>query len=183
MGSAACASRCNPGQRTADDRVDGTGTDGLDALVAGRDGKCDTREAGGRSTAAPGATRWARAARRVGVYGWLGRVPRQHQAGVREKVNRTAGRGRACLQVWSQVCIATVIKRTEKKRVVQVTRIMTVGTLEQASKLLQASLVGSVLTSALIERFNATMRERLASLTRTCRHAAQRLQALSTGMY
>ena len=32
-------------------------------------------------------------------------------------------------------------------------------------------------------RFNATMRERLASLTRKCRHAAQRLSALSTGMY
>ncbi len=36
---------------------------------------------------------------------------------------------------------------------------------------------------SLIERFNATMRERLASLTRTCRHAAQRLETLETGMY
>ena len=34
-----------------------------------------------------------------------------------------------------------------------------------------------------IERFNGTMRERLATLTRKCRHAAQRLGALEAGMY
>ncbi len=36
--------------------------------------------------------------------------------------------------------------------------------------------------TSLIERFNATMRERLASLARKCRHAAQRLETLKTGM-
>jgi transposase-like protein len=105
------------------------------------------------------------------------------QRAFREKVKRTAGRGRACLQVWSGLCIATVIKRTEKKRVVEVLRKMTRGTLEQASTLLQASLGGSVLNTAFIERFNGTMRERLAALTRKCRHAAHRLEALQTGMY
>src|SRR5260221_5529461 len=35
----------------------------------------------------------------------------------RQKVKETAGRGRAWLRVWPQVCIAVVIKRTEKKRV------------------------------------------------------------------
>ena len=114
--------------------------------------------------------------------GWAA-YPGSIKRAFREKVKCTAGRGRACLQVWSQLCIATVIKRTEQKRVVQVTRTMTLGTLEQASKLSQASLGGSVLNTAFIERFNATMRERLASLTRKCRHAAQRLEALSTGMY
>jgi IS1 family transposase len=101
----------------------------------------------------------------------------------REKVKRTAGRGRACLQVWPELCIATVIKRTQKKRVVEVLRTMTLGTLEQANKLLQASLGGAVLNTAFIERFNGTVRERLATLTRKCRHAAQRLEALETGMY
>jgi IS1 family transposase len=101
----------------------------------------------------------------------------------REKVKRTAGRGRACLQVWPQLCIATIIKRTEKKRVVEVLRNMTLGTLEQANALLQASLGGTVLNTAFIERFNGTMRERLAALTRKCRHAAHRLEALETGMY
>ncbi len=40
----------------------------------------------------------------------------------REKVKETAGRGRACLRVWPQLCIAVVIKRTQKKRVVEITR-------------------------------------------------------------
>jgi hypothetical protein len=40
-----------------------------------------------------------------------------------------------------------------------------------------------MLNTAFIERFNGTMRERLASLTRKCRHAARRLEALHSGMY
>ena len=86
------------------------------------------------------------------------------------------------MQVGSPRCIATIIKRTEKKRVVEVTRKMTLGTREHASKLLQASLGGTVLKTAIIPRFNGTMRERLASLTRKGRHAAQRLEARETGM-
>ena len=39
------------------------------------------------------------------------------------------------------------------------------------------------LACSAIERFNRTMRERLAALPRKCRHAAQRLEALETGMY
>jgi hypothetical protein len=42
---------------------------------------------------------------------------------------------------------------------------------------------GPVLNTAFIERLNRAMRERLASLTRKCRHSASRLQALHTGMY
>ncbi|HEY6408872.1 MAG TPA: hypothetical protein VIY29_15530, partial [Ktedonobacteraceae bacterium] len=70
-----------------------------------------------------------------------------------------------------------------KKRVVEITRKMTLGTLEQAQKLLQATLGGSELNTAFIERFNGTMRERLACLTRKCRHAAHRLQTIEAGMY
>jgi IS1 family transposase len=114
--------------------------------------------------------------------GWAA-YPGSIKRAFREKVKRTAGRGRACLQVWSELCIATVIKRTEQKRVVEVTRKMTLGTLQQATILLQASMGGTVLNTAFIERFNGTMRERLASLTRKCRHAAHRLEALETGMY
>ena len=101
----------------------------------------------------------------------------------RDKVKKTAGRGRCCLQVWSELCIATVIKRTEKKRVVEVTRKMTRGTEEQAEHLLKSSRGGSALNTAFIERLNGTMRERLATLSRKCRHAARRLEALETGMY
>src|SRR5947208_9849042 len=60
---------------------------------------------------------------------------------------------------------------------------MTQGVLSSAEKLLQQSRGGTVLNTACIERFNGTMRERLASLTRKCRHAAQRLEGLESGMY
>src|SRR3989449_2686612 len=101
----------------------------------------------------------------------------------REKVKEIAGCGRACLRVWPQLCIAVVIKRTAKKRVVEITRKMVQGTLEQAQALLAASHGGMVLNTAFIERLNGTMRQRLASLTRKCRHAARRLAALESGMW
>jgi transposase-like protein/IS1 family transposase len=101
----------------------------------------------------------------------------------REKVKLTKGVGRACLQVWPQLHIGTVIKRTEKKRVVEVTRKIAHGLLEEAEKLLHSSRGGMVLNTAFIERLNGTFRERLANLTRKSRHAARRLQVLETGMY
>ena len=65
----------------------------------------------------------------------------------------------------------------------EVTRKMTRGSLEAAERLLQASGGGSVLNTAFIERFNGTMRERLATLKRKCRHAAQCVEGLEKGMY
>jgi transposase-like protein/IS1 family transposase len=114
--------------------------------------------------------------------GWSA-YPGSIRRAFREKVKETAGRGRACLRVWPQLCIAVVIKRTEKKRVVEITRKMVQGTLEQAQALLAASHGGTVLNTAFIERLNGTMRERLASLTRKCRHAARRLATLESGMW
>ena len=101
----------------------------------------------------------------------------------REKVKETAGRGRACLRVWPQLSIAVVIKRTAKKRVVEITRKMGQGMLEHAQALLAASCGGTRLNTAFIERLNGTIRQRLASLTRKCRHAARRLTALESGMW
>jgi transposase-like protein/IS1 family transposase len=114
--------------------------------------------------------------------GWSA-YPGSIRRAFREKVKRTAGVGRACLQVWPELHIGTVIKRTEKKRVVEITRRMAHGLLLQAEKLLMQSQGGSVLNTAFIERLNGTFRERLASLTRKSRHAARRLRALETGMY
>ncbi len=104
--------------------------------------------------------------------------PNSIRRAFREKVKKTAGRGRACLRVWPQLHIGTVIKH-----VTHITRQMAHGVLEQAIVLLSASHGGSVLNTAFIERLNGTMRERLASLTRKCRHAARRLSALHAGMY
>lgn len=114
--------------------------------------------------------------------GWAA-YPNSIKRAFRAKVKKTVGRGRACLVVWPELCIATVIKHVKQRRVVEITRKMTLGTLEQAQQLLQATLGGSELNTAFIERFNGTMRERLACLTRKCRHAAHHLQTIEAGMY
>ncbi len=114
--------------------------------------------------------------------GWAA-YPNSIRRAFREKVKQSRGVGRACLQVWPELSIGTVIKRTQNKRVVEITRRMTHGLLAQAEKLLMQSQGGSVLNTAFIERLNGTFRERLASLTRKSRHAARRLRALETGMY
>ena len=114
--------------------------------------------------------------------GWKA-YPKAIMRAFREKVKQTVARGRPRLQVWPHLTIATVIKRTEKKWVGEVIRKMRLGSLAQASHLLQASRGGSVLKTAFFERFNGTMRERLATLTGKCRHAAHRLAGLEAGMY
>ena len=114
--------------------------------------------------------------------GWSA-YPGSIRRAFREKVKRTAGVGRACLQVWPELHIGTVIKRTEKKRVVEITRKIAHGLVGQAEKLLHSSRGGMVLNTAFIERLNGTFRERLASLTRKSRHAARHLQVLERGMY
>jgi transposase-like protein len=101
----------------------------------------------------------------------------------REKVKTHAGRGRCALQVWPDLCIATVIKHTKKKRVVEITRTLARGTQEKAKELLRRTRGGSEFNTAFIERLNGTFRERLACLTRRCRHAAARLHTLEAGMY
>jgi len=101
----------------------------------------------------------------------------------REKVKKTPGRGRCCLEVWPDLQIGTIIKRTVKRRLKDVIRQMTYGTIEQAQKLLELSKGGSMLNTSYIERLNATFRERLASLTRKCRHAVSKEATLHAGMY
>jgi transposase-like protein/IS1 family transposase len=114
--------------------------------------------------------------------GWAA-YPNSIRRAFRDKVKRTAGRGRAALQIWPDLHIGTVIKQTVNKRLKEVVRQMSHGTVERAMHLLQRSAGGQVLNTSYIERFNGTVRERLATLTRKCRHAAQRLQALEMGMY
>jgi IS1 family transposase len=114
--------------------------------------------------------------------GWSA-YPGSIRRAFREKVKETARRGRARLCIWPELHIGTVIKRSKNKRVVEITRQMAHGLLEQAERLLQRSGGGTMLNTAFIERLNATFRERLASLTRKSRHAASRLQALYAGMY
>jgi len=74
----------------------------------------------------------------------------------REKVKKKAGPGRCCLEVWPNLCIATVIKHTKKKRVVEVTRKITRGTVEKAQELLTLTKGCKQFNTALIERFNGS---------------------------
>lgn len=113
--------------------------------------------------------------------GWAA-YPNRIQRAFREKVKQTLGRGRACLRIWPQLHMGTVIKHPVTKRGTEMTRQMAHGSLEQAEQLLARSQGGSVLNTAFIERLNGTFRERLATLTRTSRHAARRLRALERGM-
>src|SRR2546421_5548942 len=53
--------------------------------------------------------------------GWAA-YPGSIRRAFREKVKKLAGVGRASLEGWPHLCIGTVIKRTEKKRVVEITR-------------------------------------------------------------
>lgn len=114
--------------------------------------------------------------------GWAA-YPGSIRRAFREKVKSVAGRGRSRLQAWPQVLIGTVIKTTVKKRVVEILRRVTQGDAEALMALLAASAGGNQLNTAFIERLNATFRERLASLTRRCRHAAHKVSRLQAGMW
>lgn len=109
--------------------------------------------------------------------------PKSSVRAFREKVKKQVGRGRCALEAWPDLCIATVIKHTKKKRVVEITRKVGRGTYEKAKELLLLSKGGTEFNTAFIERLNGTFRERLASLTRKCRHAAARMETLEAGMY
>lgn len=114
--------------------------------------------------------------------GWSA-YPGSIRRAFREKVKSVTGRGRSRLQAWPEIVIGTVIKKTAKKRVVEVIRRFTQGAAETAMALLVASQGGKQLNTAFIERLNATFRERLASLTRRCRHAAHKVSRLQAGMW
>jgi transposase-like protein len=113
----------------------------------------------------------------------LATYPKSIMRAFREKVKKHAGRGRCTLEIWPDLCIATIIKRTKKKRVVEITQKVTRGTHEKAKELLGLTKGCLELNTAFIERLNGTFRERLASLTRKCRHAAVRVATLEEGMY
>ena len=114
--------------------------------------------------------------------GWAA-YPGSIRRAFREKVKSVAGRGRRRLQAWPEIVIGTVIKKTAKKRVVEVIRRLTQGGAFAAIALLAVSQGGKQLNTAFIERLNATFRERLASLTRRCRHAARKVSRLEAGMW
>src|SRR5260370_36216908 len=94
----------------------------------------------------------------------------------REKVKQQEGRGRCSLEAWPGLCIATVMKRTEKKRVVEVTRKTTRGARTKAQQLLQMPVGSKQFNTSFIERLTPTMRPRLSSFTPTRLHPRHPLE-------
>jgi transposase-like protein len=91
--------------------------------------------------------------------------------------------GRPRLRPWRNVLIAQVIKRYERRRVVETERRIVDGTPARVETLRRRAQGDGVINTAYIERLNATFRERLASLTRRGRALARRPLTLHHGMY
>src|SRR3989475_191378 len=91
--------------------------------------------------------------------------------------------GRPRLRPWRHVLIAQVVKRYERRRVVETERRIIDGTPARVETLRRRSQGEGVINTAYIERLNATFRERLASLTRRGRALARRTLTLQHGMY
>lgn len=91
--------------------------------------------------------------------------------------------GRPRLRPWRNVLIAQVVKRYERRRVVEVERRIVDGTPARVETLRRRSHGNGVVNTAYIERLNATFRERLAPLARRCRALARQTLTLEHGMY
>jgi hypothetical protein len=91
--------------------------------------------------------------------------------------------GRPRLHPWRHVLIAQVVKRYERRRVVETERRIVDGTPARVETLRRRSQGDGVINPADIERLNATFRARLASLTRRGRALARRTLTLQDGMY
>src|SRR5882724_12112318 len=91
--------------------------------------------------------------------------------------------GRPRLRRWRHVLIAQVVKRYERRRVVDTERRIVDGTPARVETLRRRSHGDGVINTAYIERLNATFRERLAPLARRCRALARHTRTLHEGMF
>jgi transposase-like protein len=99
----------------------------------------------------------------------------------REPVHTGTG-GRPRRRPWRHVLLAQVVKRYERRRVVETTRRMVDGTPARVETLRRRSQGEGGINTASIERLHATFRERLASLTRRGRARARCTLTLQQGM-
>jgi transposase-like protein/IS1 family transposase len=101
---------------------------------------------------------------------------------LREAVYTGRG-GRPRLRPWRNRCIAPVVKRSARRCVVDIARRLLNGTPARVETLRRCSQGAGVINTAYIERLNATLRERLASLTRRGRALARHTLTLQQGRY
>jgi transposase-like protein len=100
---------------------------------------------------------------------------------LRDPVHTGKG-GRPRLRPWPKVLTAHVVKRYERRRVVNVERRMVAGTPARVETLRRRSQGDGVSNTAYIERLHATVRARLGVLTRRGRALARRTLTLPHGM-
>jgi hypothetical protein len=104
------------------------------------------------------------------------------RATVRDPIHTGQG-GRPRLRPWRHVLSAPVVKRYERRRVVDTERRRVEGTPARVETRRRRSQGGGVINTAYIERLNATFRERLAPLARRCRALARHPMTLHEGMF
>src|SRR3989440_430446 len=117
---------------------------------------------------------------------WWARSGRQGQAVHEYLVDQprdTGQGGRPRLRPWRHVCIAQVVKRYERRRVVATERRIIDGTPARVETLRRRSQGDGVINTAYIERLNATFRACLAPLARRCRALARHTLTLHEGMF
>lgn len=95
---------------------------------------------------------------------------------------RTGTRGRPRMRPWKRLLSAQVVKRDERRRVVEVERRIVQGSAAQVEPIRGRSQSNGVINTADIERLNATFRERLSSLTRRGRALAWQTCTLRHGI-
>jgi len=100
----------------------------------------------------------------------------------RSPVPRWGQPGRCQLRPWSDVAIVQVVKQRLKGQLTIGRRIVQ-GSVDQVTRLLQASQSGGKINTAFIERLNATFRQRLAWLARRSRNLACQPETLQAGMF
>ena len=96
---------------------------------------------------------------------------------------RTGTGGRPRLRPWRHVLIAQVVKRDERRRVVDPERRIVDGTPARVETLRRRSQGDGVINTASIERLNATFRARCAPLARRGRALARETLTLHAGMF
>ena len=104
------------------------------------------------------------------------------RATLRDPVHTGQG-GRPRLRPWRNVLIAQVVKRYERRRIVDTERRIVDGTPARVETLRRRSQGDGVINTAYIERLNATFRERFAPLARRCRALARETLTLRHSMY
>jgi hypothetical protein len=105
------------------------------------------------------------------------------QAAFRSPLPRFGRPGRPTLVAWPNIAIVQVVKQ-HLHQTGQIERRIVQGTAALVNRLLQASQgTPGVINTAYIERFNATLRQRLHWLTRRSRSLARQTQTLHAGLF